>query len=73
MQTATTIQTADGRTVNVGDRVFNYYDLKWGRIESLTSTSDGWFTFAHEDGTKAVLNGERISSSPPSWWKGATR
>jgi hypothetical protein len=63
-----TIVTADGATLKVGDRAFNYYDCKWGKIEEI-NRHDDWFTFRHEDGTSAVLNGERISKNKPTWMK----
>lgn len=63
------IVTADGQVVREGDRVFNYYDLKWGTIEQTSLGSDGWFGVRHEDGTYATLNGERISTEEPAWFK----
>ena len=54
------ITTEDGIVLQVGDRAFNYYDHKPGTIQSLSP--DGWFDFHHEDGTSALLNGERICS-----------
>ena len=56
--------TEDGIEVFPGDTCFNYYDLKIGSIEQdrQFDPEDGWFTFKHEDGTKAVLDGSRICS-----------
>lgn len=58
------IRTEDGVYVNEGDRVFNYYDMKPGRIEPGTGimAPDLWFTVKHDDGTQALLNGQRICS-----------
>ena len=49
------IRTADGHVVKPGDRVFNYYDCKWGVIGKIDQ-HNGWFDFLHEDGTKTILN-----------------
>jgi hypothetical protein len=58
---ATAIRTEDGVTLHPGDRAFNYYDQKPGTISEAPDSS-GWFTFTHDDGTSALLNGERICS-----------
>lgn len=58
------ILTEDGVIVRKGDRVFNYYDLKWGVVAEDPDPT-GWFDVAHEDGTKALLNGARISTYDP--------
>lgn len=60
------IVTSDGKRVRPGDRVFNYYDCKWGRIAHDVDC-DGWFHVNHEDGSSALLNGERIATYQPSW------
>lgn len=50
----------DSRTPIVpGLRLYNYYDCKWGVV--CTIGTDGWFDFAHDDGTRATLNGVRVS------------
>ena len=55
--------TEDGVTVRVGDRVYNYYDMKPGRIDRFVGyMPDAWFDVAHDDGTVSVLNGQRICS-----------
>ena len=57
------IITEDGATVQVGDRAYNYYDMKPGRIAKLSSAfadPDPWFDFEHDDGTISLLNGARI-------------
>jgi hypothetical protein len=56
------IRTADGKIRTEGDRVFNFYDLKWGVIRTNTIDAEGWFSVDHEDGTATLLNGERIST-----------
>jgi hypothetical protein len=33
------ITTADGKRVTIGDRVFNYYDGRWGTIVRIESTA----------------------------------
>lgn len=58
------IVTADGKTVNVGDRVYNYYDQEWGIITE-NPDCDGWFEFVPDAGRIRFLNGERISSYKP--------
>jgi hypothetical protein len=63
------VLSADGRELKEGDRAFNYYDCKWGVIGELSRSTDGWFDFKHDDGTRAFLNGERISANKPSWMK----
>lgn len=57
----TTIITEDGVEVIPGDRVFNYYDRKWGWIVEAPDSA-GWFDVKHDDGTTGYLNGERICS-----------
>ncbi len=59
------VVTEDGKDVNEGDRVFNYYDMKWGVIRNVEAGDDPWFDVMHEDGTKAYLNGSRISTFDP--------
>lgn len=59
------ITTADGKAVHEGDRVFNYYDCKWGTIKPGSLDPEGWFDVNHDDGTVACLNGERISTVNP--------
>lgn len=59
------IRTEDGKVVNEGDRVFNYYDWKWGSIERDSLDKEGWFRIRHDDGTTAILNGARIATYQP--------
>lgn len=56
------VRTADAKFVGEGDRVFNYYDGKWGVIRVGSLASDGWFDLDQDDGSSALLNGERIST-----------
>jgi hypothetical protein len=63
---ASTIRTEDGVTLAVGDRAYNYYDMKpgtIGRISSHVSDPDPWFDFDHDDGTHSLLNGSRICTT----------
>lgn len=55
------VTTANGVVVRPGDRVFNYYDGKWGVIQDDID-AQGWFTHVQEDGGRHTLNGERIST-----------
>lgn len=53
--------TEDNRTpILEGSRVYNYYDGKWGVVHDIKE--NGWFLLEHDDGTRAVLNGARVSS-----------
>jgi len=55
------IRTEDGKDVSVGDRVYNYYDMKPGTIEGpVRMMPDPWFDVRHDDGSLSVLNGQRI-------------
>lgn len=70
------IITEDGATVNEGDRVYNYYDMKPGKLvvgsiektkfrdEPFNAQRDLWFYVEHDDGSNALLNGQRICSMP---------
>jgi len=58
-QTAKTILTADGYTVTIGARVFDYYNGHWGTIGTLNSSSD-WFDHHREDGGRGYLDGSRV-------------
>lgn len=58
------IVTSNGREAQEGDRLYNYYDCKWGVIERMNDHDD-WFTFRHDDGTASVLNGQRVSTYKP--------
>jgi len=59
------IWTADNQSRQVGDRVYNYYDCKWGVIVEEPD-NEGWFDVKHDDGTTKCLNGERICSYKPN-------
>ena len=54
-----TIVTANRVTLQEGDHAYNYYDRKSGTIQNDLD-DQGWFTFRHWDGTKSLLDGERI-------------
>lgn len=59
------LTTEDDRTpIAEGDRLFNYYDGKWGVVGDIDSR-DGWFDFHHDDGTTTTLNGVRVSTKEP--------
>lgn len=64
-----TIRTEDGKKVAAGSRVFNYYDMKAGIISSPID-KEGWFDVTHDDGSTALLNGERICTIPFARMKG---
>jgi hypothetical protein len=59
------IRTEDGRSVSEGDRVFDYYNMKWGVIRLNSTDDQGWFYVDHEEGGDALLNGERIATYDP--------
>jgi hypothetical protein len=55
--------TEDGVALFEGDRAYNYYDRKPGKIGRFAGNMpDPWFEFNHDDGTTSVLNGQRICS-----------
>lgn len=55
--------TEDGVQVQIGDRVYNYYDMKAGKIVKFAGNlPDPWFDVEHDDGSISVLNGARICS-----------
>lgn len=62
-----TITTEDGKVVHEGDRVFNYYDGFWGTLGPIDD--GGWADVHGENGKRAYLNGQRISTYDP---KGTT-
>lgn len=58
-----TFTTEDGKVVHIGDRVYNYYDMKPGVIEGpIRMAPDPWFEVRHDDGSSSLLNGQRICS-----------
>ena len=61
----TSLLTEDGKRLNEGDRCYNYYDMKAGVIVPGTGTMlpDAWFDIKHDDGTTAILNGQRICTT----------
>lgn len=66
----TLIKTEDGQFLMVGDRAYNYYDQQPGIIDLIHTVynngenpnKDIWFDFQHNDGSKTLLNGQRICS-----------
>lgn len=54
------IRTADGQTVEPGDRVFDYYDGHWGVVGDDVD-EEGWFTHHRDNGGRGLLNGERVA------------
>jgi hypothetical protein len=56
------IVTEDGVTVNEGDRVYNYYDMKPCVIvpNTIRMMPDAWFDTEDDNGKVSVLNGQRI-------------
>jgi hypothetical protein len=83
-----TIRTEDGIEVREGDRIFDYYTMKAGTIGTLdlhleprTDAYYGpemqgsltpWFIVHHDDGTRCLLNGQRICSLAAAERKGWT-
>lgn len=53
-------RTVDGVAIVDGMRLWNYYDLKWGVVTDVDN--EGWWVMCHDDGTRAILNGERLCS-----------
>lgn len=58
------LTTEDNHTPIVeGMRLYNYYDGEWGVVEFNSHTEeDGWFYLRQDDGSKALLNGVRVST-----------
>lgn len=56
------VTTEDGVTLHFGDRAYDYYTMKPGVIGEGTLAPDIWFDFHHDDGTRCLLNGQRICS-----------
>jgi hypothetical protein len=69
--------TADGVAIKENGRYFNYYDCFWVVVLFESGTGgpngeywDGWFRTKTDDGSPGpLLNGERMSSKPPAWFK----
>lgn len=53
-------ETEDHQLIGEGMEAFNYYDRVAGVVKDIDN--DGWFDFIQIDGTKKILNGERICS-----------
>lgn len=74
--TPNTLRLADGTDVphEIGVSVFNYYDMKAGRIERRAERAEPdtsgklpnglawWVDVRHDDGTRAFLDGSRLMS-----------
>lgn len=69
------ITTEDGVKVGIGDRVYNYYDMKPGVIEGpIRYMPDAWFEVRDDNGKASILNGQRICSieyAKRKGWPGA--
>jgi hypothetical protein len=73
------IVTADGKEVGIGDRVFNYYDGRWGTItrideypqpDTLKGQDSGtpmekWTNYWFSLDNGDILDGSRISTYDP--------
>lgn len=71
------ILTEDGKLVGVGDRVYCYYDAKWGVIDRIEDTHGSansradnrnqvlWADVTCDDGSKGYYNGQRLSTHKP--------
>ena len=68
--------TYDGVEITAGLRVFNYYDWEWGEIDPQQferpgriypggDLFNGWYTVLHDNGSRTLLNGHRISTVHP--------
>lgn len=62
--------TEDGEPILLDELLFNYYDMKPGRFEEIKAQDNGWGTFCHTNGTRSILNGERVCSIRWAWAKG---
>jgi hypothetical protein len=76
MSKSDVIRTEDGVVVRPGDRIYDYYSMKPGIIEpgSITHAPDVWFDVTHDDGTRTILNGQRICTiawAKAQGWPGA--
>jgi hypothetical protein len=72
------ILSEDGVTLQPGDRAYNYYDMKPGRIpeaepgwrwhdqspsaQFINYNQDVWVDFQEDDGGVSLLNGQRLCS-----------
>jgi len=62
------IITEDRADLGFGDKAYDYYNMKPGKIGRIHApynegddlNQDIWFDFEHDDGTKSMLNGQRI-------------
>ncbi|MFH9731818.1 hypothetical protein [Streptomyces sp. NPDC017260] len=69
--------THDGVEITADLKVFNYYDRKWGVVtpDQFARGGDidpggkhfnGWYGVRHDDGSRALLNGHRMSTYDPN-------
>lgn len=58
---APSIVTADGATIHVGERLYDYYSMAEG-ILATAPDDTGWFYVTHMRGGRELLNGERVCS-----------
>lgn len=56
------IKTEDGVVVNEGDRIYDYYSMEPGVIvpNTIRMMPDAWFDVEKDDGSRTLLNGQRI-------------
>lgn len=59
------IRTEDGQTVKEGERVFDFYNGRWGVIVPGSVDAEGWFTLEADTGQRTSLNGERVAVTVP--------
>jgi hypothetical protein len=68
------LKAADGTEFWQGDRMFNYYAMQAGTVVAVRPTHDGWFDFRNDDGSRDILNGERVCgfahASRMGWYEG---
>lgn len=65
------LTTEDNRTpITLGMRLFNYYDCEWVTVTEMpTAWSRGWFEVTNDNGKSYSLNGVRVSTREPDWYK----
>lgn len=65
------LTTEDNRTpIVLGMRLFNYYDCEWVTVVEMPQPNDdGWFEVENENGRRYSLNGVRVSTKEPDWFK----
>lgn len=65
------LTTEDNRTpITLGMRLFNYYDCEWVTVTEMPDEySRGWFEVTNDNGKRYSLNGVRVSTRTPDWYK----